>query len=127
MKYFQKGEVIRMKKVLMAVLVVAFAASLCYAVESVKPKANEPVGGVIEAIGVFTGKVVNVLSEQKTGKNTVTVSDDRGKFMNFVVDPTVKITDKGVNAITMDKIKVGENVSVKYVKGSEKAKSIKVE
>ena len=122
----QEGRVSYMKKILASVLVIAFAASLCYAAESVKPKANEPIGGVIEAIGVFTGKVVNVLSEQKTGKSTVTVSDDRGKFMNFVVDPTVKITDKGVNAITADKIKVGETVSVNYAKGSDRAKTIQV-
>ena len=118
-----------MKKIFLAVLVVVVAASFCYAADSVKPKANEPIGGVVEAGGVFVGKVVNVLTDNPrlgTSKGSVTVADERGKTMTFVVDPTVKFVDTVVNAATLNQLKMGEKVSVKYSKegGADKAKSV---
>lgn len=117
-----------MKKLAVVVLALAFVASMAYAEEA--QKANEPVGKVVEATGTVVGKVVSVITtgSDKAAEGTVTVVDETGKTMMFPVDPTVKIVDATVNAITLNQLKEGEKVKVDYSKegGSEKAKAISV-
>lgn len=120
-----------MGRALIITLALACAASMCLAVQNVERKATEPAGGVIEGTGAFVGKVVNVLTDNPADKNAakkMTVADGRGKTMTFVVDPTVEFVDKVFNALTFDKLKIGEKVSVKYSGkgGAQKAESISV-
>ncbi len=121
-----------MKKILIAVLVLVCAASICYAATSDAPKANEPVGAAIESTGVFVGKIVGVVttgSDSATGP-AITVANDAGKVVTFPVDPTVQIVDAAVNAVTLNQLKTGEKVSVQYSKdssGNSKAKAINLE
>jgi len=116
------------KSILIAVLVVIAAASLCYAQgdASVK-KATEPVGAVIETAGVFVGRISSVVEQSLGGgkeKGFVTVSDETGKTRMFPVDETVKVVDATFNALTLNQLKQGEKVSVKY--SGEKASEINV-
>ncbi len=121
-----------MKKFLMTAFMLALASSICYAAEGDEPAATEPVGAVIEATGVFVGKITSVIGESTTGgkiDTTVTVADESGKTKIFPVDETVKIVDATFNALTLDQLKEGKKVSVEYSKegDSEKAKTVKVE
>lgn len=120
-----------MKKILIAVLALVCVASLCYAAEEKAAVANEPVGAVVEATGTFVGKVVSVVTEPSAEMKgpAITVVDEAGKVVTYPVDPTVKIVDAAVNAVTLDQLKQGSTVSVEYSKdasGAEKAKTIKV-
>ena len=122
-----------MKKILIAIFVVSLVASLSYAAspEAVKDqKATEPVGAIVETLGVFIGQVSAATEKSMGGgkEGYVTVVDETGKTKMFPVDPTVKIVDAGFNALTLNQLKKGEKVSVEYSgkSGAEKAKSIKV-
>ena len=49
--------------------------------------------------------------------------------VTFPVDPTVKVVDAAVNAVTLNQLKEGEKVAVQYSRdqnGKEKAESINV-
>jgi hypothetical protein len=57
------------------------------------------------------------------------VADGSGKTMMFPIDPTVKIVDTAVNAVTLDQLKTGKQVAVVYSEdqaGSQKVKSVTV-
>jgi hypothetical protein len=119
------------KKILIAVLAFVCVASICYAADQKAPAANEPVGAAVEATGTFVGKVVSVVTEGSGGATgpAITVADETGKMITYPVDPTVKIVDAAVNAVTLNQLKKGDKVAVEYSKdqtGSEKAKAINV-
>ena len=117
-----------MKKIMIVVIALVCATSLCYAQGNNSQKANEPVGAVVEATGFFVGTVSSVAVETATGgavKCNVTVSDENGQTKIFPVDESVKVVDATFNALTLNQLKKGESVSVEY--SGDKAKSIKVE
>ncbi len=116
-----------MKKIVILLLALGFMGAVCYAAEKT-PKATEPVGAVIEAGGVFIGKVAGGVEQATTGERKITVESDTGETRVFPIDETVKIVDGTFNALTFDKLKAGEKVSVEYSKEgeTEKAKSITV-
>gem|GEM_PF-1755879 len=122
-----------MNKIMLAVLALVLASSLCYAAEGMSEKATEPVGAVVEASGMFVGKVSSVVEDTMAGgkaKGYVTVSDETGQTKMFPVDDTVKVVDTTFNALTLNQLKAGEKVAVQYSKdknGKEKATTIKVE
>ena len=118
-----------MKKILVAVIAVAFAASIVYAMEGDQSKANEPVGAVVETTGVFVGKITSVVEESVgANKGSLILADESGKTKIFPVDPTVKIVDDTFNALTLNQLKKGEKVSVEYSKGgTDQAKSVTVQ
>lgn len=120
-----------MKKIALVVLAVMVTASFCYAADDVK--VNEPMGAMADATGKFVGKVVSVATlgqaDKAQGASQVTVADESGKAVVFVVDPAAKVVDATLNAITLKDLKAGEKVSVEYSKdkeGAEKAKAINV-
>lgn len=119
-----------MKKILIAVFALVCAASLVYAAEGEVVKATEPVGAVVETGGVFVGKITNVIEESMgAGKGSLVLADDNGRTKIFPLDPTVKVLDTTFNALTLNQLKQGEKVSVKYTKdasGQEKATSVQV-
>lgn len=122
------------RKMLVAVLALVCAASLCYAAEEAST-AGEPVSAAVEATGTFIGKVVSVVTEgtadtvKGTGTGAVAVTDETGKVMTFPVDSTVKIVDTTMNTVPLKQLKEGVKVSVDYMTGkdgTEKTKSITV-
>ena len=118
-----------MKKILIAVIAIIVAASLCYAAEEAKMKATEPVGAVVEASGVIVGNLTNVVEKSLGGgkqANSLVMADDSGRTKIIPLDNTVKALDAGFHAVTLNQLKVGEKVSVKYSKegGADKAKSV---
>jgi DUF917 family protein len=123
----------KVNKILFTVLTLVLASSLCYAAEMESEEATEPVGAVVEASGMFVGKVSSVVEDTMAGgkaKNYVTVSNETGQTKMFPVDDTVNIVDSAFNALTLDQLKMGQKVAVEYSEGSsgqEKATSITVE
>ena len=122
-----------MKRILIAIFVVSLVASLSYAA-SPKPltdkKATEPVGAVIETLGVCIGQISSATEKSLGGGKGgyVTVVDETGKTKMFPVDNTVKIVDVGFNVLTLNQLKKGEKVSVEYKTGTggkEQAATIK--
>ncbi len=121
-----------MKKILIAIVLLMCAVSVCYAAQGDSPKATEPIGAVVETAGVFIGKmsgaVEDSMSEGKAEKH-ITVVDESGKTKFFPVDNTVKVLDTTFNALTLNQLKKGDKIAVEYSKdksGKEKAKSVKV-
>ena len=124
-----------MKKIIVAVLALLCAASLCYAADesaAASSKATEPVGALVEATGVYVGNIASIAVQGTTqGKvnGLMTVSDEKGTTKIFPLDETVKVVDTTLNTLTLNQLKKGEKVSVEYSKdqsGQEKAKTINV-
>jgi len=117
------------KKILIAVLVVISAASLCYAAQGDSPKATEPVGAVIETGGVIVGRITSVVEESLGQKKaSLILADENGKTRIIPLDNTVKIIDNTFHALTLNQLKKGKKVSVEVRNrgGAEKATSVKV-
>lgn len=115
-----------MNKVLIAVVAVVLAASFCYAAPSAQPKANEPVGAVVEASGVIVGTVTNVVEKSLGGgksQNSLVLAEDNGKTKIIPLDNTVKVVDNTFNALTLNQLK-GKKVSVNVA--NEKATQVQV-
>jgi hypothetical protein len=103
-----------MNKILIAVMALVLAASLCYAAEEAKPKATEPVGAVVETGGVIVGKITNVIEKSLGGgkkANSLVMAEDNGKTKIIPLDNTVTCLDKAFHAITLNQLK-GKKVSV---------------
>lgn len=116
-----------MKKILIAIVAVIAAASLCYAAQEAKPKATEPIGAVIETSGVLVGKLTNVIEKSLGGgktENSLVMAEDSGKTKVIPLDNTVKIVDAGFHAVTLNQLK-GKKVSVEVSKESGKATNIR--
>ena len=108
-----------MKKILIAIVAIMVATSLCYAAESAAPKATEPVGAVVETSGVIIGKVTNVIEKSLGGgktANSLVLAQDNGRTKIIPLDNTVKALDAGFNAITLNQLK-GKKVSVSTMGG----------
>jgi hypothetical protein len=120
---------VNVKKILIAVLVVISAASLCYAAQGDSPKATEPVGAVIETGGVIVGRITSVVEESLGQKKaSLILADENGKTRIIPLDNTVKIIDNTFHALTLNQLKKGKKVSVEVSNrgGVKKATSVKV-
>lgn len=107
-----------MVKIFVAIAVLFCAASVCFAADQA-PKATEPVGAVIEASGVFVGKVVGATEEALTGERKVTVKSETGETRIFPFNETVEFVDKTFHALTFNQLKPGEDVTVKIKEASK--------
>jgi hypothetical protein len=120
-----------MKKILFALLAVAFAASLCFAQESEESSASQSGPPVFQAeTKSFTGKVYSVSAgnADEGTKPQITVTDDNGQNLIFVIDSGVLIADNDGNILTPADIKNDSKVTVTYTTdadGTNKAQSIK--
>jgi len=116
-----------MKKIAILVLALLLAGTACYAAEKVA-KATEPFGAVIEAGGVFVGKIVGSVEQATTGETKITVRSEDGETRVFPFAETVKIVDTTFNAVTLNQLKAGEKVAVQYKKegGVQKADAVTV-
>ena len=123
-----------MKKILFALLAVAFVVSLCYAQESQdpSPSANQSAPSTSQAeTKLFTGKVnsVSVGNVDEGTKPQITVTDDNGQNLSFVIDSSALITDKDGNMLVLTDIKNDSKVMATYTidaDGTNKAQSVKV-
>lgn len=113
-----------MKKILMVVVTLMLAASMCYAAEEAKPQATEPVGAVIETGGVIVGKLTTVVEKSLGGgktENSLVMAQDDGKTKIIPLDNTVKAVDAALNGVTLNQLK-GKKVSVEVSKGGKATK-----
>jgi len=132
-KEFKKG-VRDMKKILFALLAVAFTASLCFAQESEEPSvsASQSAPSTPQAeTKSFTGKInsVSVGNVDEGTKPQITVVDDNGKNLSFVIESGALIADKDGNILSPAVIKNDSKVAVTYttdVDGTNKAQSLKI-
>lgn len=119
-----------MKKILMAVFVVALAASVCFAADDA-PKATEPLGAVVETGGVIVGKITSVVEKSFGGgktENSLVLAEDSGKTKIIPLDNTVKFLDSTFDVITLKQLKKGDKVAVEVSKdasGQAKAMTVK--
>lgn len=107
-----------MKKILFALVAVAFVATLCFA-QTIETKTFS---GKVEAVSFGGGG--------KGAKPAIVVVDDKGQKLDFVAKSSAAITGKNGKAIDMTDIKKGDKVNVEYITGSDgvnRAKSIKLE
>lgn len=120
-----------MKKVILVLALMALVIpSLCWA-DCGKCEAKDPVMGTLEASKEFVGTVLEVATFQEPGSSglvNVTVADEAGKTEIFPIDQTVRVLDAGLNVVTMDQLKKGSKVSVKYdeKEGAKKATEVKI-
>ena len=121
-----------MKKILFALFAVAFAFSLCFAQESEESSAsaNQSALPVFQAeTKSFTGKVDSALvgNADEGAKPQITVTDDNGKNLSFVIESGALIADKDGNILAPADIKNDSKVTVTYTTdadGTNKAQSI---
>lgn len=116
-----------MKKIAIVLLALVAVGTACYAAEKA-PAATEPIGAVIEAGGVFVGKIVGAVEQATTGEKKITVRSDTGETRVFPFAETVKIVDTTFNALTLNQLKAGKQVTVKYKEegGVQKADTVSV-
>jgi len=116
---------VNVKKIMLAVVIIASTVSLCYAAQGDAPKATEPVGAVVETSGVIIGKITSVVEESMGQKKaSLILADENGKTRIIPLDDTVKILDKTFHALTLNQLKKGSKVSVEVKK--QKGTSVKV-
>ena len=119
-----------MKKILFALVAVAFVTSLCFA-QTESAAACKAAPAAVET-KTFSGTVESVSfgGGRKGAKPAIVVADDKGQKLDFVAKSSAAITGKNGKTIDMTDIKKGDKVSVKYIirsDGVNRAKSIKVE
>ena len=115
-----------MKKIPFSLLAIAFAASLCFAQESEETSASASQSATSTPQAEtksFTGKVkvVSVGNVEEGKEPQITVTDDNGQNLSFVIE-TVAI-------LTAADIKNGSKVTVTYTtdaNGTNKVQSIKL-
>lgn len=118
-----------MKKILLAVFVLTFVSSLCFAQQpTVSTTKTVPAPVVVKTL---TGKVdsVTIGDTTKGTKSELAVVAESGQKLIFVVKSGTPITDKDAKAATLSDIKKDSKVTVEYTtkaSGTNKAQSIKL-
>mgnify|MGYP001589946435 CR=1 FL=1 len=107
-------------RIMIAILALVLISGVCFAAEQHAPKATEPIGAVIETLGVLSGKVIATCEQAVTGKTDVTVDSATGDTKIFPFGPAVEAVDKGAHFVTMDVFKPGDDVTVKLKNTLEK-------
>jgi len=119
-----------MKKILLAILAITFVSSLCFAAGQSTTPANKVVSNPV-VVKTFKGKVESVIlgDPAKKTRSEISVADEKGQKLSFVVRAKVDISGKDGKATTLDKLAKGDKVVVEYTttsKGTHKANSIKL-
>lgn len=123
-----------MKKILLALIAVAFAGSLCFAQQAQAPASKSVQAPAVET-KTLTGKVDSItIGEAPKGakkgvKSELVVMDNNGQKVSFVVKSGTPVTDKDGKTITLNDIKKDNKVTVEYTTksgGTNKAQSIKL-
>lgn len=118
-----------MKKILLALLMLTFISSFCFAQQPVSPitKTNP----VTVETKTLTGKVelVSLVDPVKGTKSEIVVVDEKGQKTTFLVKTTTTLYDADYKTTTLDKITKDQTVKVKYTTtkdGVNEAISIRV-
>jgi len=117
-----------MKKMILALFAAAFVSSLCFA-----QQASAPVSQTAPAPPVtytITGKVDSVsIGDATQGiASGITVIDEKGQKLSFVIKSGTSITAKDGKALTLSAIMKDNKVAVDYktTRGIHRAQSIKL-
>ena len=111
-----------MKKIVMIMLALVFVSSVSFA------QAGDAVKATAKTTKAVVGKVVKVtVADPAKGVKTgaVTVADAVGKTTTYTVNSTAKILGTSLDVITLNKLKIGDKISIAPTEKNE-AKSIKV-
>lgn len=105
-----------MKNIFIALLMLTFASSVCFAQQPITPSTGKVVTQTVET-KTFTGKVESVsLADPAKGiKSEIVVVDEKGQKNTFLVKDVTTLYDADYKAITLDKIVKDQTVKVKYV------------
>ena len=123
-----------MKTLLLSLLICAFASTLCFA-QPAAPATKAPVPPVsamkTTTSKVFVGKVesVSVADAAKGTKSEIVVLNEAGKKMTFLVKATTTFYEAAGVASTLDKVKAGEKVKIKFEtskEGVDEAKAVRL-
>lgn len=122
-----------MKKIIFALLAVIFAVSLCFAQGSEEPSASASQSALPAAQAetkFFTGTVnsVSVGNVNEGTKPQITVVDNNGQNLTFLIESGAIIVDKDWNTLALTDINNDTKVTVTYTTdadGTNKAQSIK--
>jgi hypothetical protein len=90
------------------------------------PTAKGPIGAVVEAAGVFAGKIASATEIAVTGERKITVENETGECRIFPFCATTKIADNTFDTATFGKLKKGERVKVEYKEENGVVKADKV-
>ena len=126
-----------MKKILFALLAVAFVVSLCFAQEPDESSTSDSqsASSVYQPVyqvetKSFTGKVnsISVGNLDEGTKTQITVTDHKGQNVNLIIDSDTLVTDKDGNMLEPANINNASEVAVIYTvdaDGINKAQSVK--
>ena len=120
-----------MKKILLLILVVTFAGSLCFAEQVIPLPGAKAVPKAVE-IKAFTGKIesVSLPDITKGTKSEITVVDEKNNKLTFLVKGTTTIYDASLNTMLLGAINKDEKVKVDYIttkEGVNEATSIRLQ
>lgn len=118
-----------MRQIFFVTLIIMLGSSFCFAQMSVTPKAS-PISTTTSEAKTLTGKVesVTIADATKGTKSEITVAEDNGNKISFLVKSTATIYDAEGKTISLDKLKKNDSVRVKYTakEGANEAVSIKL-
>ena len=118
-----------MKTIAITLYVILVASAACYAADTQcvlekEPQATEPVGAVVETVGVFVGKIVSACEIACTGERKLTVENETGECKIFPFCATTKVADSTFHTATFNQLKKGEKVKVEYTEKGAKAVTV---
>jgi len=118
-----------MKIIAITLFVMLVASAACYAADTrcvleKEPQATEPVGAVVETVGVFVGKIVSACEIACTGERKLTVENETGECKIFPFCATTKVADSTFHTATFNQLKKGEKVKVEYTEKGAKAVTV---
>lgn len=109
-------------RIFAAILLACLYAATCYAQTPPVQKMTKSSASVpAQAVSVLQGKVKSVTpaDPQKGVKPEITVADNAGQTVAFLVKSTATIYDPDFKASSLDKIKPDVNVKIKYTTNRE--------
>lgn len=107
-----------MKKLLIALIALTFAASFCYAAGQGQAEKSG------EELKTFVGKIMSLEYADPTkgiDKNNMKVLGPDGNPVSFTVPVTVTMMDAATRVLTLNNFKVGDTVKIERVKGEVKS------
>ena len=110
-----------MKKIILILIILVFASSLCFAQTASKFVERQTITGKVES--VTPGDASKRINPE------ITVVDGNGETFIFKLRSTATINDKNGKVITLDKLTADSKVAVEYIttnKGVNRTKFIKV-
>jgi len=119
-----------MKKILLIVLAVAFASSLCFAQQVSAPVSQAAQTSAATKTLTIAGIVNSIIigNSAKGIKSELAIVGDYGKNISFTASDETSITDKDGKVLAISNLKKGDKVNIVYAVGKKgnRAQSIKL-